>query len=184
MTNQNTLPKTYEKPQLSIQVNGAPPRRAQAPDFSEIEQTLRGIALADSPVLIEGADDQTRENVAQLLHLYGRRAELPMHLCNSVEDAMELLNTGAFISSNDEPPSGTWVLRDVTQWSLESLEALNRAIQQLHVTRVRGQFLHKTLPRIVVLDPPPEDGNEMLAALRRNLSFFHICLNDDVEVSP
>jgi hypothetical protein len=151
---------------IKLRVNGTLLATGVRPAMNQLDAPLRGVALSDSPVLVRATREDDRSYVTGRLHALGRRADQPLHVCKSVDDARSLINNGA---------RGTWALHDVASWTVEEQNSLAKLLAMLDQHRLHGNLSHDRIPRIVVIEGP--DATKKLApALIQRLSFFDIAL--------
>lgn len=159
---------------IAILVNGSLKVDGSRHQLSDFDTLLRGIALSDSPVLIEGGLPKDRLAVAARLHTLGRRADLPLRECPSVEDAAPLLRT--LVSGESSLTTiGSWAIHEVGAWSEDAQATLARLLSIYDEGRLASIVGHERIPRIIVLTS--DDSKAKLSvSLARRLSYFRIAL--------
>ena len=162
---------------LFLSINGAGLAEGHRPELCEFDLPLRGVALADSPVLIEGGHSEDRARVSHRLHELGRRAELPISQCENKREAMEVLETFAE-SSFDKLPSGTWIFHRVEEWPQKLQSMLESLLGAIDESRLKGESLHERIPRIQVVVKDKTARESLVPDLLRRLTFFHIVLGE------
>jgi hypothetical protein len=172
----NIAPMTIETDTLDLVVNGARLACADGDDLSRLQRPLRGIALADSPVLLTGAPEDSRAVVEQL-HLLGRRAALPLRICLNNEDAAPLLDYGARSPAAVEDLVGTWALYQVGAWTESSLAQLIRTLERFDEARLSGRLAHRDIPRVIVVISPANAHKELLERLSARVQYFKLRLD-------
>jgi transcriptional regulator with GAF, ATPase, and Fis domain len=128
------------------------------------------LAAADVPVVIEGETGVGKEQLAESLHLKGRRSKAPFVVFDCTAVAPNLIESelfgherGAFTGSVRErvgvferAHGGTLLIDEIGDLPLELQAKLLRAIERLSITRVGG-------------DRPVQVDVRILAATRRDL---------------
>jgi DNA-binding NtrC family response regulator len=174
---------------IMIRVNGSQNFSVHASAGEQQNFGLRGIAMSDSPVLIEGGDRRDRDFIAQQIHMLGRRNALPIHECSCAKDIAPLLDPSAQ-GEDLASPGGTWLLHDISGWPRTVQQNLGKLLSQLNLDRIQGLHAIEALPRIVALTDSiqtkkREDGEVSFIepGLRQRLSFFHISIEKPCGVS-
>jgi hypothetical protein len=168
------------KTALNFKINGISQTRKQGVSREEalkaFDQVLRAIALSDSPVLVEGGSPINRTQIAERLHILGRRSEQPFRICSTVRECKKLLS-GDVGGASWEKRLGTWALRGVTAWSLDRQQELSALLERLDEQRFSSGVKHDKAPRVIVLLGEDEAPAELTPQLQKRLSFFHIALS-------
>ncbi len=166
-----------ERNSLFLSINGTGLAEGRRPELDEFDLPLRGVALADSPVLIEGGQAQDRVRVSHRLHELGRRADLPISQCTNQNEATEALE--AFMQSHFEDlPVGTWIFHRVDKWSKTLQKKLETILAGIDECRLNGESLHERIPRIQVVVGDEDARASLIPELFRRLTFFHIVLGE------
>lgn len=161
---------------IDLVVNGARLAEADEADLSVLERPLRSLALADSPILLRGAHEDC-VYVIDRLHELGRRAHLPLHVCQTIEPAEALLSLGAHEPAHSAQVVGTWALYDVGRWPQARQLDLARALEALDEARLAGRLGHADIPRVLVIIPPFEAEDALVPRLSARLSYFKLRLD-------
>ena len=162
---------------LAVKVNGGSPIETSAPNFEEIEGTLRGVALSDSPVCILGGQPGIQEQILDHLHRLSRRSHQPVYHCKGFRDARPLMD--AILSTEKEQlPLGTWVLNNVDRWKPKQQKSLEEALTAIDNDRLCGRGKHENIPRFVTVQAANSDLTELSERLKNRLSFFQINLKE------
>ncbi len=158
---------------LALKINGAVLTIAERPALKELDAPLRGIALSDSPVLIQGTTEDC-DQLVNKLHSLGRRAALPVRTCYSPDEAEVLFD--AILADGDTQTGvlGTWALHGVDSWPRELQMSLNRVLEAFDEGRLHGRLRHERIPRVVVLQQREARKGALEPELQRRLSFFHL----------
>lgn len=166
---------------VGLRVNGSVLAVGDRPELASFENALRGVALSDSPVLIRGQSPD-RKLLAERLHRLGRRAELPLRMCFSPDDAEDLFRA---VGGPDSPPEalGTWALYGVASWPRELQLLLHKVLETLDEGRLHGRLAHERIPRVLVLEEPDDTGAGLEPELQRRLTFFSLAMVDTKEAT-
>lgn len=161
-------------PAVELRVNGSVLAKSSASDLHDFDPVLRGVALSDSPVLLEGPADH-QSLLVNRIHLLGRRAELPLHICYSARDAEVLFEALQESGSVTQNSLGTWALHEVSSWPDELQRTLSGILDLLDEGRLHGRLRHEVIPRVVVLEEElPDVASTYTPELQKRLSFFHL----------
>lgn len=172
------MTNTQDKQGVALHINGSLMGVAPKPALQDFERALRGVALSDSPVLLQGGEDIC-SGLLEQLHRLGRRAALPMHNCHSPQEAENLFRT---VLDEEEGPNedalGTWALHRVEAWPRELQVNLHKILQALDESRLHGRLRHDRIPRVVVVQGPDSDCEALEPELLRRLSYFELSASD------
>jgi hypothetical protein len=162
---------------LAVKVNGGSLIETSAPGFKEIEGTLRGVALSDSPVCIAGGEPMIQEQILEHLHRLSRRSHQPVYRCKRFKDVRPLMDA-VLDTENPGLPLGTWVLSNVDRWKPQQQKNLEEALKAIDNDRLCGRGKHENIPRFVTVQRADKDLNELSDRLKSRLSFFQISLKE------
>lgn len=162
---------------FAVKVNGGTLIETSAPGFKEIEGTLRGVALSDSPVCIEGGAPLVQEQILEHLHRLSRRSHQPVYRCNRFKDVRPLMDA-VLESESQALPLGTWVLSNVDRWKPQQQKNLEAALTAIDNDRLCGRGKHENIPRLVTVQSTERKINELSDRLKNRLSFFQISLEE------
>jgi hypothetical protein len=158
---------------LALKVNGTTLAVGRRPKLAEWTPALRGIALSDSPVLVQ-ASDQDAAHILEQLHRLGRRSELPIHHCHTESEGTNLLR-GMSSDGIVAPESmGTWAIFNVHWWSEESQTTLGRVLESFDEARLHGRLSHSKIPRVVVTMSAHTQASNLREPLRQRLAYYHL----------
>jgi len=160
---------------LDLVVNGARLAEALADDLSVLERPLRSLALADSPIHLRGRLTDC-SHVVERLHQLGRRAALPLRLCETAQ-AAEALLAAAVAPPPRASIVGTWALYGVHEWPPETQNRLAAALEALDEGRLSGQLSHQDIPRVIVIVDADRTTKDLLPELSARLSYFKLRLD-------
>jgi hypothetical protein len=162
---------------LALKVNGSLLAVGRRPALSELGPALRGVALSDSPVLVQ-AEPQDAAYIMDQLHRLGRRSALPCRTCHTDLDAEALFE--AIHDSGDVDPRalGSWVLNNVHWWSEERQVQLADVLNGLDEGRLHGRLRHERIPRVMVSVSPDVRTRKLIPELGQRLAYFHILASE------
>lgn len=162
-----------EQDKLALHINGTLLAVADADDLENFDPALRGVAMSDSPVLIQGEGD-TCDLLCDRLHALGRRNEQPVHRCNVPEEAERLFNSVLGRNPSEGESLGTWALHRVEAWPREMQLNLQRVLETLDESRLHGRLRHDRIPRVVVLQSEAPTHSRLEPELHQRLSYFNV----------
>ncbi|MGF1510203.1 MAG: hypothetical protein ACFB9M_11955 [Myxococcota bacterium] len=162
---------------LALRVNGSLLAVGRRPALAELNPALRGVALSDSPVLVQ-AEPQDANLIIERIHTLGRRSEMPSRTCHTDVDAVVLLD--AIHSSGDVKPDalGSWALFNVHWWSETKQKELAGVLEELDEGRLHGRLRHERIPRVVVAMSPELKSSRLIPVLDQRLNYFHISVSE------
>lgn len=158
---------------LALKVNGTVVAVGRRPDLETWHPALRGVALSDSPVLVQ-APHHDASYILERLHRLGRRADLPVHHCHDENDSSALL---ACFDDEETPVAdslGTWAIFNVHWWSDESQLRLAELLGRLDEARLHGRLRHDQIPRVIVTMNPDAPASGLRNALRQRLCYYQL----------
>lgn len=158
---------------LELHINGTLLAVSETADLEDFDPALRGVALSDSPVLIQGSTT-TCDLLCERLHALGRRNSQPVHRCNLPEEAERLFRHVLDKTDAEGESLGTWALHRVEAWPRELQLSLQRVLEQLDESRLHGRMHHDRLPRVVVLQDEAPGHSRMEPELHQRLSYFSV----------
>ena len=158
---------------LALKVNGTVLAVGRRPSLEAWHPALRGVALSDSPVLVQ-AQHQDAAFILDRLHQLGRRAELPVHHCHDESEGTDLLQSLADDGTVTEEALGTWAIFNVHWWSDESQLRLADVLGKFDEGRLHGRLRHIRIPRVVVTMSPETQASGLRSALRQRLAYYHL----------
>lgn len=158
---------------LALHINGSLLAISETDDLVEFDPALRGVAMSDSPVLIQ-AEDETCDLIIDRLHALSRRHEQPVHRCNLPEEAEALFKTVLEEDDGSGATLGTWALHRVEAWPREMQLNLQRVLETLDESRLHGRLRHDRIPRVVVLQSDSEPKHGIEPELQQRLSYFSV----------
>lgn len=158
---------------LTLKVNGALLAVGRRPALEEWTPALRGIALSDSPVLIQ-ASHQDAAFLLDRIHRLGRRRELPVYHCHTEAESDALLSSLSEEGEVSDDALGTWAIYNVHWWSEESQNRLSEVLGRLDEARLHGRLRHDRIPRVVVTMTPETFPSNLQPELGQRLSYYHL----------
>jgi hypothetical protein len=165
---------------FAVQVNGGTSVQTSSPGFEEIRGALRGVALSDSPICIQGGDRYSQEKLLEQLHGLSRRSHQPIYKCQRFQDVLPLMDA-ILKPRGQEVPLGTWVLQNLEQWKPKQRDNLEAVVTTIDNNRLCGRGKHENVPRLVTVQKEEDAMDKLSERLKTRLSFFQISLK---EVSP
>jgi len=162
------------KEEVALHVNGHLLAVADEEKFHDFDAALRGVALADSPVLIRAKDDHCGDLVRRL-HKLGRSNQQPVHQCRHPEEAERLFRIMT-TSNNSESTEilGTWAMHRIDAWPREMQLTLRRVLEQLHQNSLHGRLRHERIPRVLVLQSNEDSSVNLEPELVTRVSYFSV----------
>jgi len=158
---------------LGLKINGALLAVGRRPALEEWTPALRGIALSDSPVLIQ-ATHQDAAFLLDRIHELGRRSNLPLHHCHSESESVPLLQSIRSKGSVSDDALGTWAIFNVHWWSEDSQIRLAEILAGFDEARLHGRLRHERIPRVVVTMNPDTPASNLRGELRQRLAYYHL----------
>ena len=158
---------------LALKVNGTTLALGRRPKLTEWTPALRGIALSDSPVLVQ-ASDQDAAHILDQLHRLGRRSELPVHHCHTESEGADLLEALDTDGAVLDAALGTWAIFNVHWWSEESQTRLADVLGSFDEARLHGRLTHAKIPRVIVTMNAHTLASTRGEPLRRRLAYYHL----------
>jgi hypothetical protein len=158
---------------LALKVNGTVVAVGRRPDLESWRPALRGVALSDSPVLVQ-APHHDASFILDRLHRLGRRSDLPVHHCHDENDGPALLEC---LDRNETPDAGalgTWAIFNVHWWSDENQLRLADLLGRLDEARLHGRLRHDQIPRVIVTMNPETPASGLRNALRQRLCYYQL----------
>jgi len=158
---------------LALKVNGTMLAVGKRPSLESWNPALRGVALSDSPVLIQ-ASHQDSAFILDRLHDLGRRRNLPVRQCHTEEEGGVLLHSLKSDGTVQEDALGTWAIFNVHWWSDEAQIRLADLLGKLDEARLHGRLRHDRIPRVIVTMHPDTQASSLRSGLRQRLSYYHL----------
>lgn len=153
-----------------LTINGSRLAVGTRPELTEFEAALRGVALSDSPVVIQALEEDQVHLVSRL-HDLGRRCGMPLRECREVADLEPLFEGVTGGAETSDGCLGTWALYGVHRWSEEDQDRLGEILEVLDLGRLHGRLRHERIPRIIMLSSP-EQASQLRSRLARRISYF------------
>lgn len=158
---------------LGLKVNGSLLAVGKRPALDAWTPALRGIALSDSPVLIQ-ASHQDAAYILERIHALGRRRDLPVHHCHTEDEGQSLLHALQSDGTVHDEALGTWAVFNVHWWSDEAQSRLADLLGELDEARLHGRLRHDRIPRVVVTMNPDTQASSLRSGLRQRLAYYHL----------